>query len=81
MPIYLPESTTSTIQSMTPRQIVAELDKYVVGQLRPPPTVAQRHGNGALGVGLADDETVEFGNDLAGRKGTHGLRFIHLATA
>jgi ATP-dependent HslUV protease ATP-binding subunit HslU len=32
MPIYLPESSTSTIQSMTPRQIVAELDKYVVGQ-------------------------------------------------
>src|SRR5204863_8557843 len=32
MPIYLPESTTSTIQSMTPRQIVIELDKYVVGQ-------------------------------------------------
>src|SRR5215213_6579044 len=32
MPIYLPETTTSTIQSMTPRQIVAELDKYVVGQ-------------------------------------------------
>jgi ATP-dependent HslUV protease ATP-binding subunit HslU len=32
MPIYLPESTASTIQSMTPRQIVAELDKYVVGQ-------------------------------------------------
>jgi ATP-dependent HslUV protease ATP-binding subunit HslU len=32
MPIYLPESTTSTIMSMTPRQIVAELDKYVVGQ-------------------------------------------------
>src|SRR5687767_2179566 len=32
MPIYLPETTASTIQSMTPRQIVAELDKYVVGQ-------------------------------------------------
>jgi ATP-dependent HslUV protease ATP-binding subunit HslU len=32
MAIYLPESTTSTIQSMTPRQIVVELDKYVVGQ-------------------------------------------------
>src|SRR5437868_1224476 len=32
MAIYLPESTTSSIQSMTPRQIVAELDKYVVGQ-------------------------------------------------
>ena len=32
MPIYLPESAASTIQSLTPRQIVAELDKYVVGQ-------------------------------------------------
>jgi len=32
MPIYLPEATVSTIQSLTPRQIVAELDKYVVGQ-------------------------------------------------
>jgi ATP-dependent HslUV protease ATP-binding subunit HslU len=32
MPIYLPEATVSTIQSLTPRQIVVELDKYVVGQ-------------------------------------------------
>ena len=32
MPIYLPETTSSTLQSLTPRQIVAELDKYVVGQ-------------------------------------------------
>jgi ATP-dependent HslUV protease ATP-binding subunit HslU len=32
MPIYLPETTTSTAESLTPRQIVAELDKYVVGQ-------------------------------------------------
>src|SRR5919199_4593773 len=32
MPIYLPESTTSTLQSLTPRQVVLELDKYVVGQ-------------------------------------------------
>src|SRR3954469_19775376 len=32
MPIYLPETTSSTIQSLTPRQIVVELDKYVVGQ-------------------------------------------------
>ena len=32
MPIYLPESTASTIESLTPRQIVVELDKYVVGQ-------------------------------------------------
>src|SRR5918996_6478723 len=32
MPIYLPESTASLLQSLTPRQIVLELDKYVVGQ-------------------------------------------------
>ncbi len=32
MPIYLPETTASTISSLTPRQIVLELDKYVVGQ-------------------------------------------------
>jgi ATP-dependent HslUV protease ATP-binding subunit HslU len=32
MPIYLPESAASTIESLTPRQIVAELDKHVVGQ-------------------------------------------------
>ena len=32
MPIYLPEATVSNVQSLTPRQIVAELDKHVVGQ-------------------------------------------------
>jgi ATP-dependent HslUV protease ATP-binding subunit HslU len=32
MAIYLPETTSSTVQALTPRQIVAELDKYVVGQ-------------------------------------------------
>jgi len=32
MPIYLPETTASTIEALTPRQIVAELDKHVVGQ-------------------------------------------------
>ncbi len=32
MPIYLPETTTSTIQSLTPREIVSELDKYLDGQ-------------------------------------------------
>ena len=32
MPIYLPESTQSSSTALTPRQIVAELDKYVVGQ-------------------------------------------------
>jgi ATP-dependent HslUV protease ATP-binding subunit HslU len=32
VPILLPESSQSTTESLTPRQIVAELDKYVVGQ-------------------------------------------------
>ncbi|HET7619619.1 MAG TPA: ATP-dependent protease ATPase subunit HslU [Vicinamibacterales bacterium] len=40
MPIYLPESTVSTIEALTPRQIVAELDKYVVGQAQAKRAVA-----------------------------------------
>src|SRR5688500_18935566 len=32
MPIILPESTASSIDALTPRQIVSELDKYIVGQ-------------------------------------------------
>jgi ATP-dependent HslUV protease ATP-binding subunit HslU len=32
MAIYLPEKTVSTTESLTPRQIVAELDKHVIGQ-------------------------------------------------
>jgi ATP-dependent HslUV protease ATP-binding subunit HslU len=34
MPIYLSETTASTTESLTPRQIVAELDKHVVGQMQ-----------------------------------------------
>ena len=40
MPIYLPETTISTSDSLTPRQIVAELDKYVVGQTQAKRAVA-----------------------------------------
>jgi ATP-dependent HslUV protease ATP-binding subunit HslU len=32
VPIYLPETAETAAQALTPRQIVAELDKYVVGQ-------------------------------------------------
>jgi len=32
VPIYLPESTQTSTESLTPRQIVAELDKHVIGQ-------------------------------------------------
>ena len=42
------------------------------GELQPPPAVAQRDGDRALGVGLADDEAVEFGNDFAGGEVGHG---------
>src|SRR6185503_16866710 len=38
--ITLPERTTSGIDSLTPREIVAELDKYVVGQAKAKRAVA-----------------------------------------
>jgi ATP-dependent HslUV protease ATP-binding subunit HslU len=40
MAIYLPETTASTTASLTPREIVAELDKYVIGQARAKRAVA-----------------------------------------
>ncbi len=40
-------------------------------QLLAPPAVAQRDRDGALGVMLADDKTVELGNDLARAEGGH----------
>ena len=40
MPIYLPETTASTADSLTPRQIVAELDKYVIRQTQAKRAVA-----------------------------------------
>jgi ATP-dependent HslUV protease ATP-binding subunit HslU len=40
MPIYLPETTISTTESLTPRQIVAELDKHVIGQMHAKRAVA-----------------------------------------
>jgi ATP-dependent HslUV protease ATP-binding subunit HslU len=40
MPIYLPETTATLSGALTPRQIVAELDKYVVGQTQAKRAVA-----------------------------------------
>ena len=40
MAIYLPETTTTTAESLTPRQIVAELDKHVIGQAQAKRAVA-----------------------------------------
>src|SRR3984885_9976292 len=48
-------------------------------ELQPAPAVAQRDRHRALGVGLADDEAVELGNDFAGGKVGHALRTIKRA--
>ena len=40
MPIALPERTATAAQALTPRQIVAELDRHVVGQARAKRAVA-----------------------------------------
>src|SRR3982750_3456490 len=40
MAIYLPEKTASTSESLTPREIVGELDKYVIGQAQAKRAVA-----------------------------------------
>jgi len=40
MAIYLPETTTTNAESLTPRQIVVELDKYVIGQAQAKRAVA-----------------------------------------
>ena len=40
MAIFLPERSASTVRSLTPREIVAELDKYVIGQAKAKRAVA-----------------------------------------
>src|SRR5687767_15384415 len=40
MPIYLPETTATTVESLTPREIVAQLDKHVIGQAQAKRAVA-----------------------------------------
>jgi ATP-dependent HslUV protease ATP-binding subunit HslU len=59
MPIYLPETTSSTIEALTPRQIVAELDKYVVGQAKAKRAVAIALRNRTRRQKLAPDLAEE----------------------
>jgi ATP-dependent HslUV protease ATP-binding subunit HslU len=59
MPIYLPETTPSTVEALTPRQIVAELDKYVVGQARAKRAVAIALRNRTRRQKLAPDLAEE----------------------
>jgi ATP-dependent HslUV protease ATP-binding subunit HslU len=40
MAIFLPERTASTVRSLTPREIVVELDKFVIGQAKAKRAVA-----------------------------------------
>ena len=61
-------------QDVLGRHLLAE----VVGELLAAPAVAQRHGDGALGVLLADDVAVELGDDLA--RGEVGRIRHHLVT-
>ena len=44
---------------------------HLLVELQSPPAVAQRDRDRALGVGLADDEAVELGNDFAGGEVGH----------
>src|SRR5918995_5089060 len=61
MAIYLPETTTTTAESLTPRQIVAELDKYVIGQAKAKRAVAialrNRTRRQKLSADMADEVT------------------------
>ena len=58
-PIVLPEAAASLAESLTPREIVAELDKYVVGQAKAKRAVAialrNRYRRQRLAADMADE--------------------------
>jgi len=58
-PIYLPETLPANARSLTPREIVAELDKYVVGQAKAKRAVAialrNRYRRQRLSGDMADE--------------------------
>jgi ATP-dependent HslUV protease ATP-binding subunit HslU len=59
MPIYLPERMALQVDALTPREIVAELDKYVVGQAKAKRAVAialrNRYRRQRLAAEMAED--------------------------
>ena len=55
-------------QDVLGRHLVAQVRRHAPAA----PAVAQGHGHGALGLGVADHEAVEFGDDLAGGEFGHG---------
>ena len=55
-----------------------DLVAHIVLELLPPPAIADGDGDGSLGIILADDVAVEFGDDLAGSQLAHcETLFIH----
>ena len=61
----LPTPVGPIIRMFLGRHLLAQLG----AELLAAPAVAQRHRDGALGVGLADDVAVELGDDLARGEG------------
>src|SRR5574339_524480 len=61
MAISLPERTTTAVRALTPREIVAELDKYVIGQAKAKRAVAialrNRLRRQRLSADIADEVT------------------------
>jgi ATP-dependent HslUV protease ATP-binding subunit HslU len=61
MPISLPERTVTAVGALTPREIVAELDKYVIGQAKAKRAVAialrNRMRRQRLSADMADEVT------------------------
>ncbi|PYR66804.1 MAG: HslU--HslV peptidase ATPase subunit [Acidobacteria bacterium] len=61
MAIFLPERTATAVRSLTPREIVAELDKYVIGQAKAKRAVAialrNRMRRQQLPADIADEVT------------------------
>jgi ATP-dependent HslUV protease ATP-binding subunit HslU len=61
MPIFLPEHTATTVSTLTPRQVVVELDKYVIGQAKAKRAVAialrNRIRRQRLAAEMADEVT------------------------
>jgi ATP-dependent HslUV protease ATP-binding subunit HslU len=61
MAIFLPERTSTAVGSLTPREIVAELDKYVIGQAKAKRAVAialrNRLRRQRLAAEMADEVT------------------------
>src|SRR6058998_2024866 len=85
--MYVPETVDETphLDELTPREIVRELDKYVIGQARAKRAVAiaLRNRNGSFCAGLPDHVLIELAHNLTGRQLVEvrgfvdRLRYVH----